>query len=282
MKILQVPSLSERKRYELYNCIERYCLTKDNKIPNAREKMKAELILKGLSPSLITFLDEDIPLPEVDIDISVNDNISVMDFTIEKTPRVIFLIKKGGIVETVKMCLRYASILSRGQQWGIPWPLAEILFRKGIRNEAFASPLNSRVIEMGGRFCSLYSDTDKVFGSLGSFFEINMHEYEGGWSVNPPMIETILNQAASKVIDFLDRTKGKIPVFFSMGAWQDTPAFNKLSHSKWLVQMNFLSPGKYYYQDPNQEVIRANFLSVYFILGGSLTNLEEIERAWLI
>ena len=49
-----------------------------------------------------------------------------------------------------------------------------------VRMELFASPLNARF----GKFCSLFPDTDKVFGSVGSFFKVDLEP--GSYQAFPP------------------------------------------------------------------------------------------------
>ncbi len=52
----------------------------------------------------------------------------------------------------------------------------------GVRHECFASPLN-RNFDVP-RFSSLFPDTDRFFGSTGSFFQLPLDS--GSYEVNPP------------------------------------------------------------------------------------------------
>jgi phosphorylated CTD-interacting factor 1 len=63
---------------------------------------------------------------------------------------------------------RYASGTKSGHQAALP-ALAMQALRDdfGVRHECFASPLNAET----SSFCSLFPDTDRFFGSSGSFFD---------------------------------------------------------------------------------------------------------------
>jgi hypothetical protein len=281
-------SLSEKSRYELENIIERYILSVDNKVPNAEEKMRSELLKKGiplgglavaLRPTGKT-LDWEIK--------ETSSGFQIGEFALEKSPRVERLIELGGLDATMRMCLRYESTCPRGQQWGVPWKTAEVLFSAGFANEGFASPLNSRFLDLSGKYCSLY-DCDRPFGSLGSFFEQDLLSIEGGWMINPPMVEALLDRVVTKILFALDKCRGEKLFFLSMGAWTDCLAYKKLANSPHLFHSRTLKPGKYVYQTPNQEIISAMFPSVYFFLGKeNLLNVEgeqfytRLEESWSI
>ena len=51
--------------------------------------------------------------------------------------------------------------------------------RLGVCFECFASPFNCRF----PRFCSAFGDTDRPFGSVGSFFDF--HPTQGSFEVRP-------------------------------------------------------------------------------------------------
>lgn len=85
--------------------------------------------------------------------------------------RVIHILAKYPPSATAQMILRYESMARGGQHWSIPLRQYRYLYDSwGVRWEAFASPLNSGLIDRPDTsYCSLFSH-DKQFGSVGDFF----------------------------------------------------------------------------------------------------------------
>jgi hypothetical protein len=130
------------------------------------------------------------------------------------------------------MVLRYGSMINRGQQWSLPKKVCHKLHNLlKFDLEGFASPFNAQLMNLGVPFCSAFPDTDKAFGSLGSFFDqdlANKHAY-----VNPPYIEVIMNCAAAKCLDACK--DGDDTLFlFAVPVWTDSEYFRNLISSKWL------------------------------------------------
>ena len=92
--------------------------------------------------------------------------------------RIDYKYKKFSTLIILIMLLRYESISSKYQQWGIPSEFYKVLYQNhNIRFEGFTSPLNSGLIIYGDDtyFCSLFYDTDLYFGSIGNFFDTNFY-----------------------------------------------------------------------------------------------------------
>lgn len=66
------------------------------------------------------------------------------------------------------MLMRY-DIIAEYYQWNTPRAVYDVLFNAGFVLEGFASPLDSQMLGRAKytKYCSLYYDTDKYFGSLG-------------------------------------------------------------------------------------------------------------------
>ena len=75
------------------------------------------------------------------------------------------------------------------------------LRRFGVCHECFASPLNCYYPS----FCSLFPDTDRFFGSYGSFF--SFRPTSGSFQANPPFVEDVMEMMVRHMIDLLDRYK---------------------------------------------------------------------------
>ncbi len=97
--------------------------------------------------------------------------------------------------------LRYASIFAKTRHIGPPQETYDYFYKWGVRNEAFASPFNARLLgKEKASFFSLFEDTDGDFGSQGSLFEINSPEnYDGDWCFDPPFIEELMEKAVEKI-----------------------------------------------------------------------------------
>jgi hypothetical protein len=194
------------------------------------------------------------------------------------------LIPIGGCTATVAAALRYAALLPAGQQWGVPRAHVDALYKSwGVRNEAFASPFNSRMVgRPDAKFCSLFPDTDAAFGSLGDFFELDVARGPpGNWLVNPPFIDELLARAAHKCLDALAGQNPPV-FFFVMPAWRDCEAYAALHKSRFAVAELTLVPGEYYYESPAGERIDTRAPSIYFALAPEVAPAAEAaQRATL-
>jgi glycogenin glucosyltransferase len=188
-------------------------------------------------------------------------------FETPETARLARLVELGGCAAAVAVALRYAVVIASGQQWGIPRAHAAYLYdRFRVRGEAFASPLNARLLGMpGARFCSAFPDTDAPFGSAGDFFAQDPATLDGNWVVNPPFVEELLLRAARHLLGALEA--GALQTFFYiMPAWTDTEAYGLLAGSPFLVAERRLEPGQYYYEDPAGARVDTKAASLYLAL----------------
>ena len=67
----------------------------------------------------------------------------------------------------------------------------------GVKFECFASPLDAYY----GRYCSAFRDTDRCFGSEGSFF--SFYPSEGSFVAHPPRIPSLIRGAVAHMIALL-------------------------------------------------------------------------------
>ena len=190
------------------------------------------------------------------------------------------LLQIGGCTATVAAALRYAALMPAGQQWGIPQAHIDFLYNEwSVRNEAFASPFNSRLVgKPGASFCSIFEE-DKVFGSIGDFFA--QTTLSGNWVVNPPFVDELLVRAVQKCLKALEHNADRVQtIFFIMPAWQDSQAYELLHKSQYTAAELFLKPGTYYYESPNGKRINTRAGSIYF----ALSQIPEpaVESRWHI
>lgn len=199
--------------------------------------------------------------------------IKYKDFRKEVSVSVMSRLKKYKKHDVIKCALRYGLVISKSQQWSVPTSQYDLLFDKhNVRYEGFASPFNSKLMGRGN-FCSVFEDTDAVFGSIGSFFNTNMTDNATKdepqcWTVNPPYIDKILIDSASHILKNMDsatKKNKKLFVFYIMPGWFDSKAFEILKKSKYCKRMEILKRGKHFYEH-NDSIITARFNSVVFIL----------------
>lgn len=100
--------------------------------------------------------------------------------------------------------LRYASIFAKTRHIGPPQTTYDLFYEWGVRNEAFASPFNARLLgKEKASFFSLFKDTDKAFGSKGSFFDVESPKsHSGDWCFDPPFIKELLESAVEKLVQW--------------------------------------------------------------------------------
>ena len=304
-------NFSDRDLYEARNIMERYLISYYNDEPEAEKKMLSEFREKKIQwfpyerRNVSLQLFGTAPRAPAGLKAVLTANsLMVGKFTTAVTDRMNFLIDHYGLETIAKVYLAYDSILAGSQHWGVPWATADVLFNHGFTNEGFASPLNSRYIDKisvdgnRGNYCSLFYWLDP--DSLGNFFDVDLLAYPGSWSINPPMIEALIEELTDKVLAACqagsyqltdqpaDRPEYGKAYFISMSNWSDMPAYQRLSDSPYLREKRILPKGHYYYQTPTKEIIKANFDSVYFILADvdypeiPPALLDAIWSSWLL
>lgn len=162
--------------------------------------------------------------------------------------------------------LRYESILVRGQNWNIPFKWYNYIYTEyGVRFEGFSSPLNSQLIMAGNDtvFCSLFVDTDGIFGSQGNLFHFDIKKYVADHAqdgkkisiaLNPPYIESIME----KMVDLIDSWYQQVPllrVFTGLPYWKDNSAVHRLENHKHLKFKKVLGTDDYYYENSMNEMV---------------------------
>jgi hypothetical protein len=264
---------------EIHNIIERWFITNVNNCGDAfmsSDESDAKLISEckekhiGDAQSILDRI-KSINIPadmipgEPIIQFEPRCQIVYKKFTFDITPeRLTILRKSGSDKQILRAALRYTSLLPRGQQWAIPLADYKKYVADGATIEGFASPFNSQIIRLGDyKFCSLFPDTDSVFGSIGNFFTREFKDQHV--VVNPPFVESILSAAADKCISELSKYKCKF-VFYGP-TWTDAAFFQKLSTCDRLIEKKDLSPGEYYYEDLfSNRTIKASFGSTIWTL----------------
>ncbi len=128
------------------------------------------------------------------------------NFALKTSDRLRLLIKTGGLPATMLMMMRYGSILAGGHHWSVPDTVFDVMWDCGVRNEAFASPINSLVLGRPGdsSYYSRFLDVDAAFGSKGNWLNApfaDLRMCAGGWEINPPFTKKLLVSASARAIE---------------------------------------------------------------------------------
>ncbi|VVU95603.1 Phosphorylated CTD interacting factor 1 WW domain [seawater metagenome] len=219
-----------------------------------------------------------------------NFSINYLDINIKVNPNVFNILKKYPGKDVIIMIIRYSTLLLQGQQWGIPFEQYNEWYNNyDLRFEAFASPLNSRLMgKKNAYFCSIFYDTDKIFGSIGSFYDVsltnplnNNNQDKKVWSICPPYIDKILTYSAQKTIKALKEAESnnqKLIIFFVMPGWEKSESYIILSSTKYKSNKKKLEKNSYYYEYQGR-YIPANFNSYGFVLE-SLKSEDNYEKVF--
>ena len=128
--------------------------------------------------------------------------------------------------DIIRMLLRYSIFDMSSQQWSIGDNLYEDISEIfNVTFEMFASPLNFNM----NMFCSIFYDTDHIFGSVGSFYKLNIDKFLNqnikGVFFNPPYLPLLMKKlgfdpatsSAPFVATLVDVTG--IIIYFSAAVW---------------------------------------------------------------
>jgi Phosphorylated CTD interacting factor 1 WW domain len=162
------------------------------------------------------------------------------------------------------MMIRYACISAGSQNWNWPYKFFDHIHSKyQVTFEGFASPLNSQLLLLSDEmnYCSLFIDTDEIFGSKGSLFELDIKKYMEEKNItklsivlNPPYIEHLMKD----MVDLIDKwfsIVSELRVFTGLPYWKDSESLHRLENHKQLKFKQILGPDEYYYEDSLNEVI---------------------------
>lgn len=194
----------------------------------------AQLELNNTELDVLSSIIKSTKLPEIredQLSISTSDTqLKLGEFILDRnqyTDKAIRFVEENynlqtAYQETLKSALRYASIYAKTRHIGPPQKVYDLFHSWGILNEGFASPFNARLLgKNNAKFYSLFKDTDEVFGSGGSFFDLEAPPNTGHWCLDPPFTEEIIDVVENKLQKWLDH-------YPSLGFILIIPASHKL------------------------------------------------------
>jgi len=131
-----------------------------------------------------------------------------------------------------------------GWQAAIPDPVFHVLSKQfGVTTECFASPLNAYL----PNYCSVFQDSDKPFGSLGSFFDQTFNE--GCYEANPPFTPELFEVMVNHMNQLLDQATGPLAFIIFAPAWIDDPHWILLKNAKYYKHSFIVSSTNHTYCD---------------------------------
>lgn len=277
-KIFSILNFEDTIVQKAYNEIldKKYFLKK-----NLSDIQIKDIVQKNIINEINDFLNDPPKnnIPETILKYNTTDNtITYLDVQVKVNQTVLEVLIKFKQKYVIQMIIRYSTMLLQGQQWGIPFEQYNYLYKKyNLRFEGFASPLNSRLMgKKDAHFCSLFYDTDKYFGSIGSFFKVDMINPVNNntkyssivWLICPPYIDKILTYSAEKVLESIEiakKNKIEMIIFFIMPGWDTSESYLMLHKSKNKKFEEKLKPHKYFYEYQGKH-ITAVFNSFAFVL----------------
>jgi len=284
------------KEYEVRAAFERYMISSINfpdNIDAAQRKFADELqehgctstsalsIIRDAFASVGAHATPDIP-PEI-----IGNTVIYGSFTRRVDPdRLALLRSRANDDAIIRMIIRYSSMMPAGQQWSIPDAVYDVLVNDfGADIEAFASPLNSRMMSRGGNYFSLFRDTDEPFGSRGSFFEGARRDMPGHVSVvNPPFTPDVMERAISQCIDICESggSKSDTTMIIIVPNWTDADFHSRLLSSRCLQAWKVIPRGNAYFES-DSAVIITKFDIAVFILAESRarSDIARIVNAFI-
>lgn len=192
--------------------------------------------------------------------------------------RKIFLLERGSEQELAECFLTYKGIISSGHQLGVPMNLVKKMDEKlDFTLEGFASPFNVRLSMFKNiSFCSLFPQVDKVYGSIGSFYET---ELDGHVSlVNPPFTLPMLEKTTKYLLDQFEKADKMVVVYVVPYSW-DSSYHLDIENCKYLVEKVILKRHEYFYEYAETDtVLTSRIRSTFFLLSKGMELDIEFEK----
>ena len=183
----------------------------------------------------------------------------------------------------IHMVLRYSIFDTSSQQWSIGIDLYEnISYLFDISFETFASPLNFNM----NRFCSIFYDTDKIFGSVGSFYNLTsekliMQNIKGVF-FNPPYLPILMKKCALQcltILDEMNKNNKDFTIFSFLPNWEDADYIKSFTKSKYMVEYKIVNKGNYILQEKDKgKLITGTFDLLVIVLNSNKMKWDDVKK----
>lgn len=189
--------------------------------------------------------------------------------------------------DIIRMLLRYSIFDMSSQQWSIGDNLYEdISDIFNISFEMFSSPLNFNM----NMFCSIFYDTDHIFGSLGSFYNLDidkmLFQNIKGVFFNPPYLPILMNNSINQCIKLLDNMN-KIDVDFTVISflpnWDDATYIKNFIGSSYTVETRIIHKGNYILQEKDKgKLINGTFDLLLIVLNSIHMKINSEKKQIIV
>lgn len=133
------------------------------------------------------------------------------------------------------LLLRYKSFMGNSHQFAMETKFKDVLREKyGINFECFASPINVYY----DKYCSLFYDIEKHFGSYGSFYL--MKYIRGFYIANPPYENYMLELMVNKFIESCKKSSKPLSISFGLPNWGKYDKFKAMEIVKEAKETKFI------------------------------------------
>eukprot|EP01060_Flectonema_neradi_P020444 TRINITY_DN27984_c0_g1_i1.p1 TRINITY_DN27984_c0_g1~~TRINITY_DN27984_c0_g1_i1.p1 ORF type:complete len:350 (+),score=48.90 TRINITY_DN27984_c0_g1_i1:28-1077(+) len=226
---------------------------------------------------------KDLPITET------SNYVTVGKLRERKTPRIRKMIQMSGLYATAAVILRYQAALADSTQWSIPDSVYDVLMNDlGCSAEGYASPLNSYMMLHNKPYCSLYTDVDSNFDSLGPITSIkDPLQVSDSWVLNPPYTLYHLNNTANIMKRWLQMYPNMRIVLIGRehnrsGVGVSTPKMQRVSPYATIEPFARaridLAADNYKYENSKGEAVVASFGSVMYVCGRPLDGTQALEK----
>jgi len=175
---------------------------------------------------------------------------------------------------------RYQLLGSNNHQLGIlPNIINKMNKDYGLNFECFASAINSSL----KNYCSIYYDLEKLFGSNGNFFNINL--IEGAYSFNPPYQKDIMDNGIIKLFTLLNNANEankKLTFIMTIPIWDkegqeilnqqnkidygDFDIIKDIKSSEYFIGLRIISKDSFTYLDHNFKLYKNKTIQNTYII----------------
>lgn len=295
-------SLVTGSRYELNNIIERFLLNRANNTESI-DVLLNEIKIKDitLKTDIRLLIDYVKPKEEKIGKLHVVKNKNFVTFKyklfngIVYRNRYIILSDLANDTMISRMLMCYSSVLPGSQHWQNP----SYIYKRYIKEfdiyvEGFASPLNSQLLKIRkfdmpflqknkrtlatkpNCFCSVFYDTDKYFGSLGSFFDFDFS------NVNAFCGTPYVPQLLDRIIDKIMATEINGIVILGLPHWIDSEWYMKIVKHPQFALEHVYYRNTYYFENyqKNDQRITAKFNTLVVVLSKKIINREFFNNLY--
>ena len=186
--------------------------------------------------------------------------------------------------DIIRMLLRYSIFDMSSQQWSI----GDLLYEDisdifDISFEMFASPLNFNM----NMFCSIFLDTDRMFGSLGSFYNLTvermLNQNIKGVFFNPPYLPLLMANCTKQCINILDEM-ATLNVDFTIVSflpnWSDADYIRSFLASKYVVIHKVVNKGAYVLHEKDKgKIINGTFDLLVIVLNSMKVSWNNEKKS---